>query len=90
MRPGWLKGLGLQANYTYLDSASINVIPGQNVPLQNLSRQSYNLIGMYERGDVSGRIAYNWRDKFVSGVVNITGAAPSPFTPKPIACWTRR
>jgi hypothetical protein len=82
--------LGRQANYTYIDSGSINVIPGQNVPLQNLYRQSYNLIGMYERGDVSGRIAYNWRDKIVSGVVNITGAAPSPFTPKPIAGWTRR
>lgn len=76
--PGWLKGLGLQANYTYVDSVSGNLAAGQSLPLQNLSRQSYNLIGMYQRGDIAGRIAYNWRDKFVSGIANIAGLGNVP------------
>ena len=76
--PGWLNGLGLQANYTYVDSASGNLAAGQSLPLQNLSRQSYNLIGMYQRGDLSGRLAYNWRDKFVSGIANIAGMGNVP------------
>ena len=76
--PGWMKGLGLQANYTYVDSDTPNSVLGGNVPLQNLSRNSYNLVGMYETGDVSARIAYNWRDKFLSGVTNVVevGALP--------------
>ena len=80
--PGWLKSLGLQANYTYVDSGSTNIIAGQNVPLQNLSRQSFNLIAMYDRNDVSARIAYNWRDKFVSGVANIPGIGMTPVYTK--------
>ncbi len=65
--PGWLSGLGAQANYTYVDSEMPINAAGDVAPLQNLSRHSVNLIGMYERGRVSARLAYNWRDKFVSG-----------------------
>ena len=65
--PGWLGGLGAQANYTYVDSKAPLVAGGEAFPLPNLSRHSVNLIGMYERGRVSGRLAYNWRDRFVSG-----------------------
>jgi iron complex outermembrane receptor protein len=67
--PGWLSGLGLQANYTYVDSET----------LQNLSRHSLNLIGMYERGKVSARIAYNWRDRFLSGIANIVNVGALPI-----------
>lgn len=67
--PGWLGGLGLQLNYTYVDSR----IKDSSLPLQGLSPNSYNIIGMYERGPVSARIAYNWRDRFMSGQ---TGSVP--------------
>jgi TonB-dependent receptor len=77
--PGWLKGLGLQANYTYIDSDTPSSILGQNVPLQNLSKNSYNLVGMYELGEISSRIAYNWRDKFMSSVTNIVGIGALPI-----------
>ena len=30
-----------------------------------LSKYSYNLVGLYEKGGVSARLAYNWRSKFV-------------------------
>lgn len=64
--PGWMRGLGAQVNYTYVDSQSPINPEGDELPLQSLSRHSVNLIGIYERGRVSGRLAYNWRDKFVS------------------------
>lgn len=79
---GWMKGLGLQANYTYVDSDTPNSVLGLNVPLQNLSRRSYNIIGMYEKGDISARIAYNWRDTFLSGVANIVGVGALPIYTK--------
>lgn len=60
--PGWLSGLGLQANYTYIDSD----VEDSNLPLAGLSRHSYNIIGIYEKGPVSARIAYNWRDKYLA------------------------
>lgn len=77
--PDWLKGIGMQANYTYVDSETPSSILGQTVPLQNLSKHSYNLIGLYEKGPVSARIAYNWRDTFLSGVTNIVGIGALPI-----------
>lgn len=80
--PSWLSGLGLQANYTYIDSQTQDRLLGENVALQNLSRNSVNLIGMYEKGRISGRIAYNWRDQFLSGVANIVGVGALPIYTK--------
>jgi outer membrane receptor protein involved in Fe transport len=36
-----------------------------NLPLEGLSDDSYNLIGMYEKGNWSARLAYNWRSKYL-------------------------
>ena len=80
--PGWMNGLGIQANYTYVDSKAPNNATGGNLPLQNLSRNSANLVGMYEKGKVSARIAYNWRDKFLSGVTNVVGVGSLPIYTK--------
>lgn len=77
--PAWLRGLGMQANYTYVDSGSTGIIAGQTLPLQNLSKSSYNLVGMYERGSVSARIAYNWRSRFLSGVANLGALGMQPI-----------
>jgi iron complex outermembrane receptor protein len=80
--PSWLSGLGLQANYTYVDSETLDSTLGEKVALQNLSRHSVNLVGMYEKGRVSARLAYNWRDKFLSGVTNIVGVGALPIYTK--------
>jgi iron complex outermembrane recepter protein len=71
--PGAWRGLGLQANYTYVDGETHNPMTDTRLPLQNLSRQSGNLIGLYELGPVSARLAYNWRSRFFSGTTNVTG-----------------
>lgn len=80
--PGWMSGLGLQANYTWVDSRTPSSLLGQDVPLQNLSKRSYNVIGMYEKGPVSARIAYNWRDTFLSSIANIVGVGALPVYTK--------
>jgi len=43
-----------------------------DLPLQNLSRRSYNLSLMYDRGPISARLAYNWRSKYLQAV-NVNG-----------------
>lgn len=76
--PGALSGIGLQANFTYVDSSggkntAINVLEpaqvtgaaDQELPLEGLSKTSYNLALMYEKYDVSARLAYNWREKYL-------------------------
>jgi TonB-dependent receptor len=39
-----------------------------DMPLDNLSRNTFNLALLYDRGPVSARIAYNWRGKYLYGV----------------------
>jgi iron complex outermembrane recepter protein len=63
--PGLLRGVGLQANYTYMDGDTTNLDTGIKLPITGLSKQSYNLVGLYVHGPLSGRLAYNWRDKFL-------------------------
>lgn len=58
--PSPLDGLGVIANYTYADSED-----SAGFPLVATSKHSYNLVALYEKGPVSARIAYNWRDDAV-------------------------
>lgn len=66
----------MQANYTFVDSTGgRNTIPDPidvvartapvELPLEGLSRRSYNLVGIYEKGPVSLRLAYNWRSRYL-------------------------
>jgi TonB-dependent receptor len=36
-----------------------------NLPLEGYSKTSYNIVGMYEHGKYSARLAYNWRDDYL-------------------------
>ncbi len=66
--PGALKGLGLQANFTFVDSKAPSPAtagPVTTVPLEQLSKYSYNVVGVYELGKLSARLAYNWRSKYL-------------------------
>lgn len=58
--PAPFDGFGIIANYTYADSEDSN-----GFPLVATSKHSYNLVGLYEKGRFSARIAYNWRDDAV-------------------------
>jgi TonB-dependent receptor len=62
--PGWLGGLGVQANATYMNGGMTEPDGTRNT-FPGMSKTAYNLVGMYERGPWSARIAYSWRDEFV-------------------------
>lgn len=81
--PSPLDGLGAQINYTYVYSKAPSPDAYDTsgnplvVPLEGLSKNSYNLIAMYEKGPVSARIAYNWRSDWVQTTQgNGTGSLP--------------
>jgi TonB-dependent receptor len=76
---GW-NGLGMSANYTYVDedgspnsglkadepnSDASSDIAFDNVPLEGLSKTSYNVAGFYEKYGISARIAYSWREEYL-------------------------
>lgn len=65
--PGWLSGFGTQLNATYIDASQ--ALPpafgeaGQDTDIPGVSKWSYNAVGIYEKGPVSARLAYNWRSR---------------------------
>jgi TonB-dependent receptor len=78
--PGFLSGLGLSANYAYVESKGIpnsflnggsavtNVPPvgaSTTLPLAQLSKHTVNIEPFFEKGPISVRVAYNWRSKFL-------------------------
>lgn len=69
--PGPFAGLGLQTNGTYVDG-----------PFQNISKWSYNIIGIYEKGPASLRITYNWRSGFNVGAAPGGGQQPDTIFAK--------
>ncbi|WP_230629846.1 TonB-dependent receptor [Sphingomonas sp. Leaf37] len=80
--PGLLSGFGVQANYTYVDSSVSNPtgvansnLPPQ-LPLEKLSKHSYNLIGLYEKGPVTARLAWSWRSSYLD---TTTGSGANGF-----------
>ncbi|QGZ38608.1 TonB-dependent receptor [Pseudoduganella flava] len=105
--PGALSGLGVQANYTYVDSSTKlykdafttycsggtgpdNINLNQNgcdtdgrsfgnLPLQYLSKNSYNLALLYDYGKWSARAAWSWRSKNLQGI-NVNGTRGSDGT----------
>jgi TonB-dependent receptor len=76
--PAPFDGLGLQANYTYIDSkanmpqATKPIDTDQStygtLPIEFLSKDSFNIVGMYEKNGISARLAYTWRSKYLVGV----------------------
>lgn len=57
-------GFGVQGNYTYTDSEVTNSA-GKTVPLNEVSKNSYNMSVYYENETFSARVAYNYRDDWM-------------------------
>ena len=66
--PGAWSGLGLQLNYTYIDSSlkTPGQAPGQfiSTAFQNVSKNNYNAVLIYEKYGLSGRLAYSYRSRY--------------------------
>ena len=76
--PGFLSGLGVNTNYSYIESSGLpntflntgspvnqGSIPPGNLPLEGLSKHNVNASVFYENELVSLRAAYNWRSRFL-------------------------
>ena len=77
--PSPFDGLGISANYTYIDSSSIvnadsaprdtNGMPyDYELPFKAISKNAYNVVGIYQKYDITVRLAYNWRSEFLTSV----------------------
>lgn len=85
--PAPFDGLGLDVNYTYIDSKA-NIPPSSGaapvdtdkstfgrLPIDQLSKDSFNIVGMYEKNGISARLAYSWRSKYLIAI------GPNGFNP---------
>ncbi len=84
MLPGIWSGLGLQMNYTYLDTNE-DVTSGVDtsifgtfvdLPLEGLSPTSYNIIAFFESEKFSTRLAYNFRSEYMLSGRDVIGKRP--------------
>ena len=90
--PGLLNGLGMQANYTYVNQidihnsnlvdagaltaggvgafgAGVEAVGGATIDshrLEGVSTNTFNLVGLYEKGPIGFRLAYNWRSMYLT------------------------
>jgi len=84
--PKILQGLGWMANYTYIkgDTDAPDSSPGAAIgarvrkPYAQVSKQSYNIILVYEKNGFSARTAYNWRGSYTD-TFDGPNAAGSPL-----------
>ncbi|MBW6527649.1 TonB-dependent receptor [Sphingomonas sp. RHCKR7] len=67
--PQPLDGLGVQASYTHTSVQADYKAGDRDIrdQLIGLSKNSFNLVGFYDKGPVSARLSYVWRDRYLSG-----------------------
>jgi iron complex outermembrane recepter protein len=66
--PSFWSGIGYQLNYTYVDAQAPTAVAGSTTTLPGLSKNNFNVIGIYEKGPVSFRAAYTWRSQFYTSI----------------------
>ncbi|WP_251007844.1 TonB-dependent receptor [Sphingobium sp. BHU LFT2] len=67
--PAPFDGLGFQASYTHTEVESNYTAGARPIvdQLIGLSKDSYNLVGFYDKGPISARLSYVWRGEYLSG-----------------------
>jgi len=56
--PPAFEGFGAVLNYTYSDAETSN-----GAPYEGLAKNTFNIIGYFERGPINARLAYNYRSE---------------------------
>ncbi|WP_375428305.1 TonB-dependent receptor [uncultured Sphingomonas sp.] len=74
--PAPFDGLGVQASYTRTEVRAEYTVGARTIRnrLIGLSKQSYNVVGFYEKGPVSTRLSYVWRDRYLTSNGSTTQA----------------
>ena len=65
--PQWTEGFGVNANLTLVDS-EIELDDGRKVPLFGSSDLTYNTSAYWERNDLSLRVNWQWRTRWLDAV----------------------
>lgn len=82
--PEWAHGFGTELNFTYIDN-QLSPPPGSaegtaDIRFPDVSEYTYNIVGFYERGPLTARVAYNRRSDFAQGfATNSEGAIATEF-----------
>jgi TonB-dependent receptor len=72
--PGWLGGLGVGANHTWLDSkGSYPNRPGVLLPFNGAAKRNWNVNVFYARGPLDLRVFTNYRSPYLTNI----GARPA-------------
>lgn len=71
--PGLLSGLGIGANYTFIDAEGVYPNRAERLPFIDTARRIGNLNVFYARGPVDLRVFMNYRGPYLTGV----GARPA-------------
>ncbi len=83
-------GFGWILNYTDVegDIEFDNFQPSGvlQTPLIGLS-DSYNIIGFYDKDGIQVRLAYNWRDQFLTSATGVSGAQGNPLYVEEYGQW---
>jgi iron complex outermembrane receptor protein len=68
--PAPFDGFGTVNTYSLIesDTEDFNARTGEALPITGLSKHNINLTLYWEKGDVSLRAAYNWRDKYLDSI----------------------
>jgi hypothetical protein len=83
----WETGFGVILNYTTVDGDigydNFNTNKGEGVENQfallGLS-DSYNIVGFYDKHGIQVRLAYNWRDEFLTNTLDGNGERNPVYT----------
>lgn len=67
--PAPFDGFGVQGSYTHTEVKADYTAGSRTIrdQLIGLSKNSFNLVGFYDKGPLSARLSYVWRDKYLSG-----------------------
>lgn len=77
--PGWLSGFGVDVNLTRMNfhyatgNELLNALDGSILPYPGLSKNAFNVGLWYDQGVVNARIAYHQRDKYFTGLGDVSG-----------------
>jgi iron complex outermembrane recepter protein len=72
--PSPFDGFGVNFNYTYVDSeAGTETDSGRKLPLNGLSKNSFNAVLYYEKSGFDMRVSYNYKSESFAGTVGPEG-----------------
>lgn len=67
--PAPFNNMGINANYTYMDSEDVglfNKLTNEELDFPSQSKNSYNITWFYETKPISFKLAYNYRDSYLA------------------------